>query len=57
MDTICLCKSKYVTSTVEEFLSSIGCEECCSESLLMKLVNESIIDCFIKETFPQFETS
>ena len=39
-----------------KFLSSIGCEECCSEPLLMEIVNESIVDCLIKETFPQFET-
>ena len=35
----------------------IGCEECCGEPLLMELINESIVDCFIKENFPQFETS
>ena len=39
-----------------KFLSSIGCEECCSEPLLMELVNENIVDCLVKETFPQFET-
>ena len=41
----------------KKFLLSIGCEECCGEPLLMELINESIVDCFIKETFPQFETS
>ena len=41
----------------KKFLLNIGCEECCSEPLLMELINESIVYCFIKETFPQFETS
>ena len=41
----------------KKFLSSIGCEECCGEPLLMELINESIVDCFIEENFPQFETS
>ena len=41
----------------KKFLLSIGCEECCGEPLLIELINESIVDCFIEENFPKFETS
>ena len=49
-------RANTLPSLWRKFLSSIGYEECCSEPLLMELVNESIVDCLIKETFPQFET-
>ena len=49
-------RANKLPSLWKEFLLNIDCEECCSEPLLMELVNESIVDCLIRETFPQFET-
>ena len=46
-------RANTLPSLWKKFLLSIGCEECCGEPLLMELINESIVDCFIKETFPQ----
>lgn len=39
----------------KRFLQTINFEECCSEPLVMELVNESILDSLIKATFPQLE--
>ena len=39
----------------KRFLLAINCEECCSEPLVMELVNESIVYSLVKATFPQFE--
>ena len=33
----------------KKFLLNIGCEECCSEPLLMELINESIMYCFLSK--------
>ena len=40
-------RANKLPSLWKEFLLNIDCEECCSEPLLMELVNESIVDCLI----------